>query len=122
MRLFLTNENQVIIKKHYLKKLDREYEIINLSYEIAENDCYDFEKNKYEKYILNQAIKNKFEKYNKNKRVNSLIYIVDKIDFDFITNLKDFLDENNLFFNEIVLIDYSMDVDRKLYKHFDDVM
>ena len=122
MKFYITNENQEIVKRHYLKKIEREYEIINLKFEIASLACFNFQENKYERYILNQKIKKKIEKCNKNKKINSVIYIIEKLDYDFINNLKEYFELNEIFFNEFILIDYSSKIHRNLYQYFDNVV
>lgn len=118
MKLYVTNNNIDILKKYYLKKLDKQYEIINLISEMVLNNCNNYKEDIIQKHILNYYIEKKFLKFHDNKKIRSLIYVVENIDEDFILKLKNFFEDKKLYFTEINLIDYKADIEANLYKYF----
>ena len=118
MKLYVTKDNTDILKKYYLRKLDKQYEIINLISEMALHNCNNYNNDIIQKHILSYYIEKRFIKIHCNKKIKSLIYVVSTIDEDFILKLKSFFEDKKLYFTEINLINYNADIDANLYKYF----
>jgi hypothetical protein len=121
MKLYITKNNNEILRKYYLRKLEKQYEVINLSSEMMLHKCNGYKSNIIQKHILSYFIEKKFLKFHINKKIKSLVYAVESIDEEFILKFKTFLENKKLYFIEINLIDYYSEVDPELYKFFNNI-
>ncbi len=120
MKLFLTTDSRDIIRKYYNKFIEKNYTIID-TIELKELFNIDFmDKNIdiYKKYILMQELEKQIKSVYYSKRFRSMIYIVDEIDPNFLEVFLKYLEDNQIYFTEMCLIDYSMRIDRELYDNF----
>jgi len=121
MKIFISKDSKKIIKKNY-KIINKEVAIIDVE-NIAKIFYVDnYTTDVYSKFILNYEITKMFKYSYLSKRCKNVLYIVKDINLDLLSNLKIFLDANNIYFTEFILIDFSMSIDSKLYSEFDNII
>lgn len=121
MKIFISQENRRTILKNY-KAINRRVSVIDVKnlFELFQIDINKIDI--YSRHLINQEIKKQFNNAYRSRRYSNVLYIVDNISHDSICGLKKFLDENNIYFTEFILIDYSMTIDVSLYADFDNVI
>lgn len=125
MKIYITQDDRRKIRKYYPEIFTLGMYVIDtpMIKENIKNTLSTHNKiDKYDYFIINEVInKNMHYAYN-SKRYGNVLYIVDKVTRTFLYNIRKYLKENDIFFTEFVLIDISENLDRKLYKFFDNVI
>jgi len=121
MKIFISKEPKKVIKKNY-KIINKEVSIIDVDNLAQSFSVDDYENNIFAKYVLTQEIEKRFKYSYLSKRFKDILYITKDIDEKTINNLRRFLDFNNIYFTEFILIDYTMTVNPELYSEFQNVI
>lgn len=122
MILYLTTDSREIVKKNYIKNIEKEYNIIDTIEMRKLYNIHEDSNNNYRDYILNTEIKKQLKNTYENKKILSLVYIIKEISDDFLINFFDFLKENDIYFTSVNLIDYHIRIDKNLHSWFDNIL
>jgi len=121
MKIFISKDPKKVIKKNY-KIINKEVLIIDVDNLAQSFNIKDYKNNVFAKYVLTQEIEKRFKYSYLSKRFKDVLYITKDINKKTINDLKYFLDYNNIYFTEFILIDYTMTVDPKLYSEFHNII
>lgn len=117
MKIYISEDSRKIIRKNYNKLINyKELGIIDV---VSMMKNMKYQDNIYSTFILNEEIKRKFINFYESKRFKNILYLIKKIDDDFLKNLKEFLKTNNIFFTDYIVIDFTGKIDSNLYRDFD---
>jgi hypothetical protein len=120
MKIYISEDAKKTIRKNYNKTINYKelaiIDVVNLMKVIK------FENTLYSTYVLNEEIKKQLLNFYSSKRFKHILYLVKKIDDDFLKIFKDFLKDNNIYFTDYIMIDYSGKVNTDLYQDFDYVI
>ncbi len=123
MKIYLSQESRKIIRKNYPRLINEEMYIIDTPIIISEFHPEEgYKLDRLDSYMINQIIERRLNAAYQSKRYKNVLYLVDKINRRFLYGFRKYLKESNIFFTDFILLDYSQNLDEKLYKFFDNIL
>lgn len=119
MKLYISKDPLIVIKNNYPSIFEKKLLVID-GREYSEKNDINLD-NENHRFIFYKYVKNKFIS-TKNGNHKAVIYILNTINANIVSNINIFLDEHNINYTEKILIDYLQNTDTSLYQYFDKII
>ena len=123
MKIYISCDSKKLIKKNYKKLFDKNMAIIDVPMIASLIKHSDYNGDICADYVLTQEIETKLKNIYESKRFNKILYLIDNTITDgFVSVFRKYVEERGIFFTEYTLIDFSQQINSKIYKYFDYIM